>query len=129
MWYVNGNHMPIATVYTLTSNGSPSSGGSYMTNAVNSIDEEAGMIKNYSLFPNPAIDNVELNFSLTEGTNAEIKIFNSLGSQSGATQTVQAIAGENKYKINLQGLPGCIYFAQLILNGQQLATRRFVTEK
>ena len=56
MWYKEGVHVPISTVYTLTySGGSPITGGSFVTGNVG-IDNSFDLISSVNLFPNPASD-------------------------------------------------------------------------
>jgi hypothetical protein len=133
MWYLNGNHIAIAAVFTLTTNfgGSPSvsSGGSYLNNVVVGIEEQSSQLNSVSVFPNPAINHVNLSVNLTESQKVDIKLFNSLGAQVNATVSAEGIVGANDFKIDLSTLPEGIYFAQIHLDGNLSTTRRFVVSK
>src|SRR5262249_35849058 len=66
MWYLNGNHYPIAAVYTLSSNASSTTtGGFYMSNVVNSVPETTSVLS-LSLSPNPANNFVDFNLDLQQ---------------------------------------------------------------
>lgn len=129
MWYVNGNHLPLATVYTLTSNGSPSSGGSYMTNAVNGISSHDATINSCKLFPNPATDQASLSLDLNEARLVQVELFNALGTNVGPVIKEVGSAGHNNIPINLGNLPEGIYFAQVYLDGKLTETRRFIVAR
>jgi len=127
MWYLNGTHFPIAFVYTLTSNGNPSQGGSYIGN-VNAINEPSALIS-YKLFPNPSVEEMNVNVNLKENQKLEIKIFNSVGELIKVPVSANAAQGTNEYKINVSDLPEGIYFSEMILNGTSASTRRFTVSK
>jgi hypothetical protein len=128
MWYLNGNHNPIATVYDLTSSSGPlAQQGNYMSN-VSGINEPSVLIS-YNLFPNPSSENLNVNLNLKEDQKIEIKIFNLSGELIEVPVSANAKQGTNDYRINVNNLPAGIYFAEMILNGQSTSTRRFTVSK
>lgn len=128
MWYLNGNHSPIASVYTLTTATSTNTGGYYMS-AVLGINEQDNSLISYDVFPNPSTDFLNINIDLTEQQSVEIKLFNSLGSEVITPIIAEGLFGNNLYAVNVQNFPDGIYFAEVILNGIPASTRRFIVSK
>lgn len=129
IWYKEGTHVQIATVYTLTSSaGGPYTGGSYATGSVG-IDNSTDLIRSSNLFPNPASDKVTIDFTLTENQKVEVRLFNSVGQQVEINKIAEGIQGDNTLQLDIANLPEGIYFAQIILNGNIAATERFVIVK
>ncbi|MGZ3863473.1 MAG: T9SS type A sorting domain-containing protein [Bacteroidia bacterium] len=130
MWYLNGNHYPIASVFTLTSSlSSPTTGGSYLTTVAVGVEEENAVISSCRLFPNPASNNINVSVNLSESQKVEIKLFNTLGAQVNSTVSAEGIVGANDFKIDVSALPEGVYFAQIHLDGNLNTTRRFVVSK
>ena len=127
MWYLNGNHNPIATVWSLTANASTSQGGSYMIN-VSGINEPSSLVS-FNIFPNPASENLTIDISLKEKQKVDIKLFDEAGSEAGCPVSAEAMQGKSTYAIAVQDLPAGIYFAEVILNGTSSSTRRFIVSK
>lgn len=129
MWYLNGNHTPIATVYTLTTSGNPSPGGSYLTNAVNGINDQVNLINNCLVSPNPAVEQINLDFDLAQNKHIEIKLFNSLGASVSPFISAEGLQGSNRYKLDVSTLPEGPYFIQVHLDGTPGTTRKFVISR
>jgi hypothetical protein len=128
MWYLNGNHNPVAVVYDLAVNGSSAlQTGFYMT-GVMAVPENTALIS-YALFPNPVTDNLNVNISVRENKNALVSLYNSLGAQVQAPLSAKAHAGDNNYTINVQNLPAGIYTAEVRLDGQPASSRMFTVTR
>jgi len=129
LWYKEGTHVQIATVYTLTSStGGPYTGGSYLADG-NGIENSPNLIIVSNLYPNPAADKVTVSFTLTENNEADIRLLNTVGQQVKLIHLADCITGENSIQIGTEQLPEGIYFAQILLNGTITANRRFVIAK
>jgi len=129
MWYKDGVHSALAAVFNLTTSASaPSSGGIYLTGSVG-INELPNYITSYSVFPNPAIDKITINFTLTENKKVDILLFNSLGQKMEINQNTNGFQGLNSVQLNVATLPKGIYFAQVLLDGNIAVTKRFVINK
>jgi hypothetical protein len=124
MWYKNGIHSALAYTYTTTSNGSPSTNGGFLSSPLG-IDEVNNSITSFNVYPNPASSSINLDFNLTESKKAGYKIYNTLGEEMITTDTKEAFAGLNNYKIDTGNLPEGIYFVKLILENGNIQTRRF----
>lgn len=129
MWYANGTHTQLAVVYTLTASaGGPYTGGSYINSSVG-VNDVSNYIISSNVFPNPAANQLTVDFTLTESRKVDVQVFNTLGQQSEINQSADGISGENTIKLDVSGLPEGIYFAQIVLDGNIAATKRFVVSK
>ena len=128
MWYKDGSHYPIATVYTLTENGTPTTGGAYMSSSVG-INESSALLSSADLFPNPASSKITLNYTLTKSQKVDVYLYNSIGEKLDISQTAYGIEGENNLQIDIAKLPEGIYFAQILLNDKIASAKRFVITK
>lgn len=52
-----------------------------------------------------------------------------MGSQMGTSLVADTHQGNNEYNINVENLPVGIYFAEVILNGTPVSTRKFTVSK
>jgi hypothetical protein len=126
MWYLNGNHNPIAAVYTFTSSmGSPVTGGLYMSGVVSGVNDFAALAS-LSLAPNPANEQTNFTLNLTEEKEISISLYNSIGQEVGMPVTAAGIAGENKIAVSIAELPDGVYFGMVSLDGAQVSSRRFI---
>jgi hypothetical protein len=125
MWYLNGNHYPIATVYTLTTSVSnPVTGGSYTSNVVGV--HENSSLTSLSFAPNPANDQVQFTFGLGNAQQVRIDMFNTAGQLVGAPVSASGNAGENVIRMDVAALPEGIYFATINLDGVPASTEKIV---
>lgn len=130
MWYQNGNHYSLASVFNLTSSlSSPTTGGNYLTNIAVGVEEENARLNSCKLFPNPAANSVSVSVDLSESQKVEIKLFNTLGAQVNSAVSAEGIAGANDFKLDVSTLPEGVYFAQIHLDGNLSTTRRFVVSR
>lgn len=129
MWYRNGIHVQVAAVYTLTSSASasPYTGGTYVTGTVGINEND--QLSSSSIFPNPASDQVTVDFTLTESKMVSVQIFNSIGQREDISQSGNGMQGENTMQLDVSTLSKGIYFAQIMLDGNVAATKRFVVTK
>jgi len=75
---------------------------------------EAGnqTLSNVSVYPNPAKDNININFNNENAENASYEIVNVLG-QTVRTQNIPVVKGETLYIVSLAGFESGIYFVKL----------------
>lgn len=126
MWYLEGNHTPIAAVYNLTiSTGSPVTGGFYISTVVSNV-EETSAFSSLNVYPTLASDQVNFAYQLDEAADVNIAVYDATGKQALSTQNVQSYAGENKTTISVAELPAGIYFATLTTAEGLPVTRQFV---
>ncbi|HEU4717011.1 MAG TPA: T9SS type A sorting domain-containing protein [Bacteroidia bacterium] len=127
MWYLNGNHYPIAAVYTLTSSaGSPITGGLYLSNVVSGVNE-TNVLLSSSLAPNPAADHFDLALNLDKSQQVKVQIFDATGHLVATpVDDAEGIAGENRFGIDVSGLAQGMYFTRVSLNGVPSGTDQLV---
>jgi hypothetical protein len=88
---------------------------------LNSFKDEIGL----SLFPNPAGDNVQLNFETTQSESVSITVYNMLGMQVLAPLSTRIAAGSQQFNINLSQLPAGLYSVAVDIDGRK-AIKKFV---
>lgn len=125
MWYKEGINMQIATVYSLTGSGNTYTGGSYLTGNIGVENIEKNQIVSV-IYPNPTSNNLTIEYSLQKNENIELQLINSLGQQTDINYTTIAFQGDNSIKLDISKLPEGIYFAQLKIKGEVIATKRFI---
>ena len=79
-------------------------------------------LSNVSVYPNPAKDNININFTNENAENFSYQLVNVLG-QSIRQQSVPAIKGETLYNVNLDGIESGIYFVKLTVGNKVSVTR------
>ena len=128
MWYLNGNHNPIALVYDLSVNGGTGvQAGVYMTGVLG-VEENSALVS-YELFPNPVSSNLNIHLTLEQKKNISIFLYNAVGAQVGIPVTGEATHGENSYCVSVEDMPPGIYCAEVMLDGIPVSTRNFVVNR
>jgi hypothetical protein len=126
IWYKDGVHVNIASIYNLTSSiSSAYTGGTFITSTVG-IDNSSPLISSTDLFPNPASDKINVAFTLTENKNVAIQLFNAVGQVLDINKTADGIQGMNTLPIDVADLPVGIYFVHIMVDGNVVATKRFM---
>ncbi|MGZ4055295.1 MAG: T9SS type A sorting domain-containing protein [Bacteroidia bacterium] len=103
-------------------------GGSYTDTCghsfleINEISEESQI----NIYPNPATNQITIEFDLIETKNAVIEIRNILG-QIVFTETVRNITGKQAKSINISEFSNGVYFVRL-QNNNQTITKKFIKE-
>ncbi len=89
------------------------------------INEANNGVATFSMFPNPSTGNVvTVNYAVNGPTNGlSLELFNALGERV-MVKGVEGTSGQ--VVLSTAGLPGGMYFASLVRNGQLLSTRRVV---
>ena len=129
IWYKEGVHVQLAAVYTLTSSiAAPTTSGLYSTGNLG-VDNPSEIISYTNLYPNPATDIVTIDFKLTENQKVDVRLINVIGEQLNINQNTDGVQGENRIQLDVADLSEGIYFAQIVLNGNIAATKRFVITK
>ncbi len=79
-------------------------------------------LSNVIAYPNPAKDNINLNFNNENAENASYEMVNVLG-QTIRTQNIPTVKGETLYNINLNGMESGIYFVKLSVGNKTSVTK------
>lgn len=124
IWYKDGYHCQLAAIYTLTSSMSSTSyGGNYPTLS-SDVNEIYNPISFLTVFPNPATDNITLNFILQQSGELEIIVSDITGRQTSVLHTQAAIIGENSINMDLSVLSSGIYIVNIRLQGINIANKQ-----
>jgi hypothetical protein len=78
----------------------------------------------FSIYPNPATNQITLEFDMVNMKNVIIEIKNLLGH---TLRSINAQQGKSKMEIDVAELPAGLYFIQL-QNGDQLLSRKFIKQ-
>lgn len=128
MWYLNGNHSPVAAVYDLTTTSGSFTGGFYLQNVVSGTEEQE-IESSLSLFPNPATDNISLTYTVSAAQDVAVSIYDATGKLVRNEPQTQSAEGENVIRIYIGDLPEGVYFATITTEANIPVTRRFVVSQ
>jgi hypothetical protein len=95
------------------------------TNGIVSTDPQYFQIT--GLFPDPASDNLQINFNLPQGESTMLRIFNSTGQIVHFENKVGA-AGMNSWTMDISQLPAGVYFLRLDIAQGESSVVKFVVE-
>jgi hypothetical protein len=89
------------------------------------LDEQASSPIGISVFPNPATDNVQINFSLTGGRSVSIDLFDLTGRQVHSMNVSTAASGLHTSTLDVSELPSGMYLLRIMDNKGRVGTTRF----
>ena len=124
MWYENGTHSVISTMYEFTSSlGGTTQRTNYLQsiNGVNSLPNKNALV----ISPNPAVETINLSLTEAGNTQAEVVIYNSIGEKVKSLSGENFPVGTNNIQINIADLPQGIYFLHLINDGVPSIAKQF----
>ena len=81
------------------------------------MKEQSSLLSNVIVYPNPAKDNINLNFVNENAENASYEMVNVIG-QTIRTQNIPVVKGETLYNVNLNGIESGIYFIKLTVGNK-----------
>jgi hypothetical protein len=123
-WFKNGFHFPLATVHTLTYQGPDIKDGSYITNPTG-VDSSYLFFSPPILFPNPASNEVDIEFALNNYEEVTAKLFDA-STKEVLTKTISGVPGDNIIPLRLDQIPVGIYYAIFSTNSFRSATKKLV---
>lgn len=124
MWYVDGTHYPVATLFSLSVNsGPPEQGATYIGLPLGINDPE--VLNKFEIFPNPVSSDLRFDIDLKENKTIEVQLFNAIGTLVRTPINKEGKTGPNEYTIHVGDLTEGIYFARIILDGVLTSTRKF----
>jgi hypothetical protein len=86
----------------------------------NSVDELSG--NNFSIYPNPAKDGVNVQLAKSFGTNAQISIVNLLGKQVYSS----VVNAKEIHNIDITRFEKGVYFVQVVANGKEFTKKLII---
>lgn len=124
MWYLNGNHYPIASEYTFTMNSNPAQASYYVTNVVSSVQDEL-FATAVSMYPNPTDGAVNLDITVTENSIVAAEIFSAEGKLLSSAQYV-LIPGENRIRLDIEDFEAGYYFVAIRNKEAVISVQRLI---
>jgi len=130
LWYSNSTHAALAATFNFTSTpGSSGSAGFYLGSPVG-IDEISGLLSDFNVYPNPAVNELTIDFNLLESAAYTVNVYNSLGQSVIAPAIAEETAvGTKTIRMDVSGLPEGIYFSEVVLDNGSRISRQFVVSK
>ena len=126
IWYRPGTHFAVASVSSFTTGSSVTTSGGYLNNVLTGINENNPIVKSFGVFPNPASQNVNVNYNLETSKACELFIYNGTGQLVKHISEPETVAGENKFRLNISDLSSGIYYSQWNVEGILVKNERFV---
>jgi len=117
-----GAGMFLTGAYNTALNGCASA-----TYDVSGVEETVSKRINVSIFPNPAVDNANINLVLIENSNVSINMINALG-QTVYTTEINNVNGAQNVQVNTSNLETGMYFVNVTINGNTTTERINVTK-
>ena len=120
-------HNEIMNAVELPLNGSvsqTSTPSQYQPNGIAELN-----VNNISLYPNPATNVVNINYSVANDSRLSFEVYNVLGQNVYSTAPNQFGKGDFKTSINTAGFENGVYFVSVKDNGRVINTLRFVISK
>lgn len=127
IWYKEGTHYAIAATYNLVSSAGTFTGGHYLVSTSLGMEETEEVMNNVSLFPNPASQTVNLNYTLENSSEVNISVFNIAGQEVYTEQLIEGMAGENHNEINVSLFEKGTYFVRFQSN-ESIVTKKLIVE-
>lgn len=112
--YYASDHLPVTALFNFSN-----------PNGINSLENEHYQL---SVFPNPAIDNFMIKFTLPKSQKVVLKITDVLGRDVLTENLSVKSAGQHHFVVN-QPLDGGIHFLTLFLDESQTARKLFFIDK
>ena len=89
------------------------------------VEDQVSSVKDVSLFPNPASDQLNVQFELTEPSRLQFEVTDVFGKSLLMSSSTQFTTGINDKKIEIEGLGAGVYFLQIKSDGVQ-TVKRFI---
>ncbi|TND08425.1 MAG: hypothetical protein FD123_2221 [Bacteroidetes bacterium] len=115
----------------LNTNGTVTSGA--LTTAIDNALVASGIVENnntnlgLSIFPNPAVTSVKINYTLPASTDVTIEITDILGKKVSAASPGKQTAGKQEYEISIQSLAAGVYYIKLLAGSASETVKLTVT--
>jgi PKD repeat protein len=93
-----------------------------------SIKEVVSTFANYSVYPNPTSDLVNISFDLLQSNQVSVQILDITGKLVIGTESRQFNTGANKIELGTSELPQGMYFVQILTPESTLSTRLVIVK-
>lgn len=85
-----------------------------------------GFVDKLDVYPNPAISNVNIDFSITESRNTEVMLYNMLGQKVHAALLGRLSGGVHSYSVNTEQLAPGLYNIIIRFDNEQVSRKLIV---
>jgi plastocyanin len=93
------------------------------------LSEMANSLNSFGFFPNPATNQVKINFSLNSEATVSARLYNMLGQEVDVILPATNLVADNyTQKLEVSALPNGVYFIAMNVNDRRI-TRRLVISK
>lgn len=86
----------------------------------------SGAVENLNVFPNPATDNININYELTDNRTVTMTINDLFGNKIAELKTEAKTAGSHSDNIKLQGIQPGMYLIVIQTDRHETAVQRFI---
>lgn len=91
--------------------------------SVTGIDEQNSTVNGMLLFPNPANDLMNVNFTLSQNENVTVNVYNTVGELVSSTAMGQLSAGNQSAQLNTANLSNGMYVVELVAGDSKTVSR------
>lgn len=99
----------------------PSGGALVSLESTTSIEEEANIINDFRIYPNPATNNINISFNLDRSAETNLSIIDITGKE--VYREILSGTAQNYTTVNVNNLPGGMYFARIV-SGADVETKK-----
>jgi hypothetical protein len=82
----------------------------------------------FSVYPNPASSNMNIQFELTNGAGVELKVFNLMGEQVRSMDLGYLTRGQHSVSLDNDNLSSGLYIMQMVIDNMASGSTKFVIE-
>lgn len=122
-WYKDGVHYALASTFHLTSDTGADNTGGYYQSLILGVNENSQLADGFAVYPNPATDKIQVQFSNDGASSVRISLINLAGQEVYARDADQLSTGENIQTIAVDGLEKGTYFVR-IASADAVATQK-----
>ncbi len=81
----------------------------------------------FNVYPNPAVDQVNIAYTLTDKEEVEVSVMNIMGQEMTSVVKESQAAGSYNFNVNVQNYPAGVYLVQ-INTGDKISTQKLIVE-
>jgi hypothetical protein len=95
---------------------------------ITGVEEDVFVDAAFSVFPNPAVDNINIQYTITRQENVVIEVFDLVGNKVYFEQTAAMADGVNINQVDVSALPAGLYVLRLSAGESQVTNKIKVTK-
>ena len=126
IWLTTTLHEPVLKVTESSANGSTTYRVQYMDNDRYLGISENELVTNMAVYPNPAKDIVNIDFSLVQKGGLNVELYDIIGNKVSVIYSGDMAQGTHQLKFNASGFDKGLYFIRLTSDNNKPVTRRLM---